>query len=355
MAYYGYPRYVSVAEKRAKAEQKLKKLKKQNPDIHPIVITGQTLAKTWWGKEWNKNLERYADYSNRIGRGKSYVRNNAVLDLKITPGRVEAMVSGSGSHPYSVVIQIQPIPEKSWAHFKQSCKGKLDSLKQILAGDFPQQLGTIFTQEKGGLFPIPKEIKFDCSCPDWASMCKHVAATLYGVGARLDEDPGLFFVLRKVDIKDLVTETLEESKKELLSKARQKTSRVIRDESGLSEMFGIDLGQMPPEPKAPLPKPLKAKTPKLKSPAQTPPESKTPELKTRKSPARKKPPEKTIKTTTAIGKIEWILSREDQGMSVSTLTETSGMETIKVRNILFRLKKMGKVKTLSWGVYHWIG
>jgi len=306
MAYYGYPRYVSVAEKRAKAEKKLKKLKKQNPDIHPIVITGQALAKTWWGKEWNKNLERYADYSNRIGRGRSYVRNNAVLDLQIHPGRVEAMVSGSGSRPYSVVIQIQPIPVKSWAHVKQSCKGKLESLKQILAGDFPKQLGTIFTQEKGGLFPIPKEIEFDCSCPDWASMCKHVAATLYGVGARLDEDPSLFFVLRKVDIKDLVTETLEESKKELLSKAQQKTSRVITDESGLSDMFGIDLGQMPLEQKTPAPKPLKAK----------PPKSKPVKPKPLKSPPRKKPAEITIQKRTAIGEIQWILSGKDQGMSV---------------------------------------
>lgn len=325
MAYYGYPKYRSVAEKKAKAEQRLNKLKKQNPDIHPIVITGQALAKTWWGKEWNNNLERYADYSNRIGRGRSYVRNNAVLDLKITPGRVEATVSGSGRLPYSVVIDIQPIPEKSWVQVKENCKGKLDSLKKLLAGDFPKELGSIFTQEKGGLFPIPKEIEFDCSCPDWADMCKHVAATLYGVGARLDEDPGLFFVLRKVDIKDLVTETLEESKNDLLSKARQTTSRVISDESGLSDMFGIDLGQTPPEPKPTKPK------------------------------SRKKVPEKTLKTTTAIGKIQWILSREGRGMTVPELIETSGMETIKVRNILFRLKKMGKVKTLSWGVYQWVG
>lgn len=328
MAYYGYPRYVSVAEKRAKAEQKLKKLKKQNPDIHPIVITGQALAKTWWGKEWNKNLERYADYSNRIGRGRSYVRNNAVLDLKIKPGRVEAMVSGSGSRPYSVVIQIQPIPVKSWAHVKQSCKGKLDSLKQILAGDFPKQLGTIFTQEKWGLFPIPREIKFDCSCPDWASMCKHVAATLYGVGARLDEDPRLFFVLRKVDIKDLVTETLEESKKELLSKAQQKTSRVITDESGLSEMFGIDLGQ---------------------EPQGLPPRKQAPE-KIIQDPTKKT----RAKKATAINQIQQILSQESRGMRVSQVIEKSQMEATKVRNILFRLKKMGKVKTLSRGVYQWV-
>ncbi|RPJ82137.1 MAG: hypothetical protein EHJ94_02795, partial [Deltaproteobacteria bacterium] len=189
--YYGFPQYVSVGEKRAKAERKLKQLKKKNTDIQPIVLEGSAIAKTWWGKEWNKNLERYADYSNRIGRGRSYIRHGAVLDLKIKPGQVEALVQGSRSNPYSVFISIEPIPKKNWDAIKQSCKGKMDSLKKLIAGEFPKTLGAIFTQEGNGLFPVPKEIKFKCSCPDWASMCKHVAATLYGVGARLDQDPHL--------------------------------------------------------------------------------------------------------------------------------------------------------------------
>ncbi|WP_457553664.1 SWIM zinc finger family protein [Desulfobacula sp.] len=310
MSYYGFPKYVSVGEKKAKAEKKLKKLKKKNPDIQPVIIEGQALAKTWWGKEWNNNLERYADYSNRIGRGRSYVRHRAVLDLKIKPGRVEAQVSGSVSRPYQVLIKIKPIPKKNWAALKQSCKGKLDSFKKLIAGKFPKELGSIFTKEKGGLFPVPKEIDFSCSCPDWAYMCKHVAATLYGIGARLDEDPGLFFVLRQVDINDLVSETIKESKKELLSKARKKTSRIIEDESSLSDMFGIDLGE---------------------------------EIKAPKSVKNKK--------ITAIMKIEQIISMEKKGILVSELIKKSGMEAQKVRNIVFRLKKMGKIDTVSRGIY----
>ncbi|MEA3333406.1 MAG: hypothetical protein U9Q58_07400, partial [Pseudomonadota bacterium] len=192
MSGWGYPRYVSVAEKKAKAAKKLKQLRKKRPDIKPVVIEGRTLAHTWWGKSWNRNLERYADFSNRIGRGRSYLRHGAVLDLKIESGKVISLVQGSTSRPYEIEITIKPISPALWASIKNQCRGELKSLQDLLAGRFPKGLGEIFFAQGEGLFPVPKEISFDCSCPDWASMCKHVAATLYGVGARFDEDPSLF-------------------------------------------------------------------------------------------------------------------------------------------------------------------
>ncbi len=342
MSYYrGYsrfPKYVSVGTKRAKAEKKLNQLKKKNPDIQPIIIEGSVLAKSWWGKEWNKNLERYADYSNRIGRGRSYVRHRAVLDLKIKSAKVEALVQGSRSTPYSVSINIKPIPRKNWAAIKQRCKGKMDSLKKLIAGKFPRELGMIFTEEGEGLFPVPKEIEFECSCPDWASMCKHVAAALYGIGARLDEDPNLFFILRKVDINGLVTETLKESKKELLSKAKKKTSRVIEDDSGLSDIFGIDLGQeslsgaLKKDNATKVKKPIKAvpKKASLKKVSKT---------------------LKNIKKITTIEKIEQIIRKRKKGIPVFELIKKTGMEGQQVRNILFRLKSLGKIKNVSRGIY----
>ena len=156
------------------------------------MIEGTAIARTWWGKAWNKNLESYADYHNRIGRGRSYVRHGAVLDLQIGSGLVESLVQGSRSRPYSVTIRIKAMGKKNWEEIKTASQGKLDSLQELLAGKFPKGLGEIFTTQGKGLFPSPKEIDFDCSCPDWASMCKHVAATLYGIGARLDQDPELF-------------------------------------------------------------------------------------------------------------------------------------------------------------------
>ncbi|MCU0288206.1 MAG: SWIM zinc finger family protein [Acidobacteria bacterium] len=240
----GFPKYVSVGEKKAKAEKSLAKLKKSNPVLKPVVIKGSSITSSWWGKSWNKNLEGYADYENRISRGRSYVRNGAVLDLQIKPGEITALVQGSRSKPYSVVIQIKEIAVPTWKKMKEACAGKLDSLPELLAGKLPKALGELFTERGKGLFPSPREIGFSCSCPDYASMCKHVAAALYGVSAHLDTEPGLFFTLRNVEIKDLVNETVKTKSKELLTKAKKKSSRVLED-SDLSAVFGIELDPRP--------------------------------------------------------------------------------------------------------------
>lgn len=306
-----YGKYVSVAEKRHKAERKLKALKKKNPGIQPVIIQGRSLAKNWWGKAWNKNLESYADYANRIGRGRSYVRHMAVLDLKIEPGKIKGLVQGSTSTPYKVDITIKPMAKTKWEQLKKKSRGRLGNLKDILGGKFPQEMEEIFTLKGQGLFPSPEEIELDCSCPDWAVMCKHVAAVLYGAGARLDDDPALFFVLRKVKIEELISQTLEEGKKDLLTKSKAKSSRVIKKTSGLSELFGIDLADATPLP-----------TPK-----------KPHRLKDRAS-------------------IETLFKRRTKRKtSVSELIEKSDMPPQKVRNILSQLSRQGKIKRISRGVY----
>ena len=238
--YYGYPRYVSVAEKRARARRKLEQLKKKHPGIRPVVIEGNTLVRTWWGKAWNSNLGKYADYENRVGRGRSYVRHGAVLDLQISPGQVKALVQGSRGSPYTIAIKIKPVSESIWKEIKAACEGQLASLQELLEGRFPKGLAELFTAKGSGLFPSPKEIDFHCSCPDWAYMCKHVAAVLFGIGTRLDEDPSLFFVLRKVKMDDLITQAVRDKSERLLRQAKKKTSRVI-DDADLGDVFGIDL------------------------------------------------------------------------------------------------------------------
>jgi len=235
---YGFPPYVSVAQKRARAQRKLEQLRKKHPGIRPVVIEGTALVRTWWGKAWNNNLGKYADYENRVGRGRSYVRHGAVLDLQIKPGQVSALVQGSQGSPYTVVIKIKPVSEPVWKQIKAACEGQLASLQELLEGRFPKGLMELFTAKDSGLFPSPKEIEFKCSCPDWAYMCKHVAAVLYGIGTRLDEDPSLFFVLRKVKMGDLVTQAVREKSEKLLKQAKKKTSRVI-DDADLGDVFGI--------------------------------------------------------------------------------------------------------------------
>ncbi len=240
--HYGFPEYVSVAQKRAKAMSKLKSLKKKSPGIQPVVIEGRSIAATWWGKSWNKNLERYADYSNRIGRGRSYVRHGAVLDLQIKPGKIHALVQGSGATPYKIEVSIAKLDKKTWQAVRKSAGDQLDSLADLLAGRFPPSLQTLFFAQNGGLFPSPKEISFDCSCPDWASMCKHVAATLYGVGARLDQSPRLFFELRRIEVDELIAEAIKSTSRALIKKAKSKSSRVMEG-ADLSDVFGIALDE----------------------------------------------------------------------------------------------------------------
>ena len=241
MSFYGgYPAYVTVAEKRKLAEASVKKLKKKNPDISPVVIEGRTIAKTWWGKSWNKNLESYADYSNRIARGRSYVKNGSVLDLKITEGTINALVQGSGSKPYKVDISIKALPENIWEDIINQCLGKIESIEELIEGKFPKALADLFTAKGKGLFPAPDEINLSCSCPDYAVMCKHVAAVLYGVSSRLDDKSELFFVLRKVNINNLISEAINKKTQTLLEKSKAKGRRVIED-TDMFDMFGIDM------------------------------------------------------------------------------------------------------------------
>lgn len=233
---FNYYSYKPRAKPRDPSAQ-LAKLRKKNPDIRPVAIVGK-LAKTWWGEAWNKNLEGYADYSNRIGRGRSYVRSGAVLDLKISAGEVRALVQGSRAKPYDITIQIKPLSNKKWKAIVERCSRKISNLEELASGKFPAEYMEMFTNRGDGLFPSPAEIRFDCSCPDWASMCKHVAAALYGVGARFDEDPTLFFTLRDIDFSELLKKSIDEKMDSMLKNADKVTNRVM---TGVDtrELFGV--------------------------------------------------------------------------------------------------------------------
>ncbi|MCL2088407.1 MAG: hypothetical protein FWH14_02880 [Oscillospiraceae bacterium] len=231
-----YYRTPSVGERKRQAEKRLTKLRKKDPDIQPIAIEGTKITKTWWGMSWCKNLERYADYENRIGRGRSYVKNGLVLDLRISQGVIAAQVSGSSV--YKITIKIDKLPEQKWKGIAEQCANRIDSLAALAEGKFPEEFGETFMQQGSGLFPSPKEIHMDCDCPDWADMCKHIAAALYGVAAKLDTDPLLFFTLRGIDPALLIKKSVDEKMKNLLKNAKKKSKRVI-DEKDVGRIFGV--------------------------------------------------------------------------------------------------------------------
>jgi len=234
-----YPEYVPVSVKKEKAQRQIEKLRKKNPNLAPIVIEGRTIARTWWGKAWNQNLEIYADYSNRLARGRSYIRSGAVLDLQIERGNVTALVQGSRRTPYNVQVQIESLSDRQLGDIEKLCDQGIRDLEQLLAGRFPKELKELFTAEGRGLFPTPQEIGFSCSCPDWASMCKHVTAVLYGIGARFDEDPTLFFALRNIDFQRLLKKTIDLKMQSMLKNAGKTTSRVLEDPD-IFDLFGIE-------------------------------------------------------------------------------------------------------------------
>jgi len=233
--YGGWPAYVPVAERRAKATRQLQKLRKNGQPIDPVIVERRAIATTFWGKAWCDNLESYHDFASRLPRGRTYVRNGSVLDLQIEPLTITAMVSGSSL--YTVKIKIDPAPTAQWQAICRDCAGGIDSLVELLQGRFSKAVMERLCRQGEGLFPEPSRIKFSCDCLDYAYMCKHVAAALYGVGARLDHRPELLFQLRAVDEKDLLA-GLDSTA--TLPATRPAKERILESED-VSALFGLEM------------------------------------------------------------------------------------------------------------------
>ena len=264
MGYYSkyerWPRYVSVAERKEKAAKHIAKLEKKGTELNPVVIEGRTIAKTFWGKAWCDNLEAYSDFDSRLPRGRTYARNGSIIDLQLTKGQVKAQVMGSSL--YKVTIDIKPIAQNKWKALVEACAGKIDSLIELLQGKFSKAVMEILTEKENGLFPKPQEITMKCSCPDYADMCKHIAAVLYGVGAKLDTHPEGLFDLRHVDHVDLLTKASQGS-----AFIQNQTGDNLLEDTELSSLFGIEMAsensktiKQEDTPVKPIKKPVRSKS-----------------------------------------------------------------------------------------------
>lgn len=254
MGYFGYKPYIPVAVRREKALRQMDKLRKKGMKIYPIEIEKHKITKTFWGSAWCNHIESFSDYENRLPRGRTYVRNGSVCHLLIKPGCVEAIVSGSAL--YHVCIKIKPLVVKRWEAIKKACTGKIDSLIDLLSGQLSDGVMEVVCDRDKGLFPSPKEIELSCDCPDWATMCKHVAAVLYGVGVRLDHSPEMLFQLRDVNQEELIQSSAISL--EMQQGASSKRRRIA--DSAISDVFDIDLSDDAPvkiSPKAIKPKKTK--------------------------------------------------------------------------------------------------
>ena len=255
MSYGEWRPYVSVAQRRAEAKRQMVKLRKKGLDVQPIEIEGRKIAKSFWGIAWCDNLESYGDLANRIPRGRTYARNGSICHLAIEKGKISAMVSGS--EIYNVDVSIDSLAKKRWEKVKKNCTGKVSSVLDLLQGKLSESVMAVVTDQETGLFPAPKEIKFSCDCPDYASMCKHIAAVLYGIGARLDHQPDLLFALRGVDHQELITADISVADDSPKKGGRR---RIAAD--NLEDVFGIDMADDAPAPRRPSAKKAAKKTAK---------------------------------------------------------------------------------------------
>jgi uncharacterized Zn finger protein len=307
--------YVSVAEKRRRAEAAARKLEKKGRPLAPVRLTGRAIASTFWGKAWCQNLESYSDYDSRLPRGRSYARNGSVIDLQIRRGIVAAMVSGTSV--YNIEIKIDALDKTVWDKLKRECAGKVGSLMDLLRGKLSGPVMEVITRKDGGLFPKPKEIHLDCSCPDWADMCKHVAATLYGVGARLDESPELLFALRGVDHLELIAETTQNLAADLAAPA---DGADTLDAGSLSEVFGIEL-----ESATLVTKPVSKSAKPRARPAARQVAAKSPRAKSSAPVQKKRPVGKPAHTAKA-------LKKEVKSHAAATLRQPAGKKPTKMKS-----------------------
>jgi uncharacterized Zn finger protein len=282
---YDYKPYVPVAKRRAQAAREVARRVKKGEDISPVVIEGRAIVSTFWGKAWCTNLEGYSDFENRLPRGRTYVRNGSVVDLKIAKGRITALVSGS--ELYTVQIDIAALPQKAWQVVKARCAGKIGSLVELLQGKLSNAVMEAVTDRAEGLFPKPKEIKMRCSCPDYAGMCKHLAAVMYGIGNRLDSSPELLFELRGVDHRELIEQAIP------TAPMRAKPGTPTIETAELGAIFDIEINDSPTAGP-----PTTKKAPKVaKAPAATKPATVKKATATKKTATVKKAAPK--KTATA--------------------------------------------------------
>ncbi|MDR3632550.1 MAG: SWIM zinc finger family protein [Isosphaeraceae bacterium] len=234
---YEYKPYVPVAQRRAQAAKEVAKRVKKGEAVSPVVIEGRKITATFWGNAWCKNLESYSDFENRLPRGRTYVRNGSVVHMKIKKGRIEALVSGS--ELYKVQIDILALPKRAWQVVKELCAGKIGSLVELLQGKLSNAVMEAVTDRDQGLFPKPREIAMRCSCPDYAGMCKHVAAVMYGIGNRLDSSPELLFELRGLDHRELIEQAIPAAPTHTKSSA----ATIATDELGA--IFDIEIDDTP--------------------------------------------------------------------------------------------------------------
>ena len=211
------------------------------PTAKPVTVKNGIKAKskrgaigeTWWSKRWISVLESF-NMGARLTRGRSYARKGQVVSIKITTGHVTAKVQGTRRKPYEVTIRLEPLSDNDWANVTDVMVSRAIFAAKLLSGEMPKNIEEAFGDAKTSLFPTSKrELDTDCSCPDWANPCKHIAAVYYLLAERFDEDPFLIFKLRG------------RSKKGIIAALGKKRTATAQDESTVLSGGNVSLSGEP--------------------------------------------------------------------------------------------------------------
>ena len=181
------------------------------------------IGSTWWSKRWISTLESFS-MGTRLTRGRSYARKGQVVSIDVEPGIVKAKVQGSMPKPYNVKIRLKPLSDADWEKVTDAMAAQALFAAKLLAGEMPTNIEEAFHSVRLSLFPTAlKDLETDCSCPDYANPCKHIAAVYYLLAERFDEDPFLIFKLRGRS-KEQIISTLRAKRVETLPPANAPSS-----------------------------------------------------------------------------------------------------------------------------------
>jgi len=194
---------------------------------------GGKFGESWWAKRWISVLESF-NIGARLGRGRSYARRGQVLSIETDKGRVRAKVQGSRPKPYEVAIQVKVLSSADWQKVVRELSKQAIFMAKLLAGEMPQDIEKVFKDARLSVFPEKlKDLKTECSCPDWSNPCKHIAAVYYLLGEEFDRDPFLIFKLRGMN-RDEFLRLLGPGDKKSLPKGRKPKAAPIPAEEEIS-------------------------------------------------------------------------------------------------------------------------
>jgi len=180
-----------------------------------IRLESTKMGATWWSKKWISLLDSFG-WSNRLARGRRYARSGQVVNVTINPGVITAKVQGTRSIPYDVVISIPPFTTSQWTKIFKELDAQAIYTAKLLASEMPSDIEDVFTRAQVSLFPQSKrDLTTECSCPDSANPCKHIAAVYYVIGEEFDRDPFLIFHLRGRS-KEQILEALRHQRQETI-------------------------------------------------------------------------------------------------------------------------------------------